>query len=248
MRRVGAAMVGFLAIANVACGQSLAPVARQFVKVSAPLVALTHVRVMDGTGAPCANQTIIISNGKVAVLGDTATVIPPNAQVLDLQGFTVIPGLVRMHDHLFYPTGDNGIYGEMAFSFPRLYLAAGVTTIRTAGSIETYTDLEIKKAVDSGASPGPHMHITGPYLEGKETLGIADAPANGPRRCREDRELLARRRSRQFQSVQLLDRGRACRGDRRGAQARRQGDGSPLLIGFRQAASLGIDNLDTVSS
>ena len=55
-----------------------------------------------------------------------------DAQVLDLHGYSVIPGLVGMHDHMFYPMG-NGIFGEMAYSFPRLYLAGGVTTIRTTG-------------------------------------------------------------------------------------------------------------------
>src|ERR1700682_4741209 len=75
-------------------------------------------------------------------------------QPLDLTGRPVMPGLVGMHDHLFYPMGG-AIFGEMAYSFPRLYLAAGVTTIRTAGSIEPYTDIELKKAIDAGKVPGP---------------------------------------------------------------------------------------------
>ena len=49
-----------------------------------------------------------------------------------------------MHDHMFYPMG-NGVFGEMAYSFPRLYLAGGVTTIRTTGSLEPYTDLELEE-------------------------------------------------------------------------------------------------------
>src|SRR5436305_8669013 len=55
----------------------------------------------------------------------------------------------------------------MAYSFPRLYLASGLTTARTAGSLEPYTDLNIKKMIDSGKMPGPKLYITGPYLEGK---------------------------------------------------------------------------------
>jgi imidazolonepropionase-like amidohydrolase len=54
----------------------------------------------------------------------------------------------------------------MGFSFPRLYLAGGVTSLRTTGSLETYTDLELKKMIDTGKIPGPKLHITGPYLEG----------------------------------------------------------------------------------
>jgi imidazolonepropionase-like amidohydrolase len=54
----------------------------------------------------------------------------------------------------------------MTFSSPRLYLAAGVTTLRTTGSVEPYTDLNMKHMIDAGALPGPHMDVTGPYLEG----------------------------------------------------------------------------------
>src|ERR1700691_2878987 len=112
--------------------QTLLPQVRGFVKVDAPVVALTHVRVIDGTGAVAReDQTVVISKGKIESVGDAASAsVPKDAQVLDLHGYSVIPGLVGMHDHLVYPLG-NGIYGEMAFSFPRLYLAGGVTTIRT---------------------------------------------------------------------------------------------------------------------
>ncbi|KZC42247.1 amidohydrolase, partial [Rhodanobacter sp. FW510-R12] len=83
------------------------------------------------------------------------------------------PGLVGMHDHMFYPApkvnpeAKDAIYPEQASSFPKLYLAGGVTSIRTTGSTEPYTDLELKKAIDAGKIPGPKMHTTGPYLEGK---------------------------------------------------------------------------------
>ncbi|MFZ1051636.1 MAG: amidohydrolase, partial [Candidatus Sulfotelmatobacter sp.] len=121
------------------------PQVRGFVKVDAPAVALTHVRVIDGTGTPAReDQTIILGHGKIESVSDAASVIiPKDAQVLDLHGYSVIPGLVGMHDHMFYPMG-NGMFGEMAFSFPRLYLAGGVTTIRTTGALEPYTDLELK--------------------------------------------------------------------------------------------------------
>jgi len=55
---------------------------------------------------------------------------------------------------------------QMAFSSPRMYLAAGVTTIRTTGSVEPYTDLNLKHQIDANQLPGPHMDVTGPYLEG----------------------------------------------------------------------------------
>src|SRR5882672_1795444 len=103
-----------LSLIRIAAGQSLSAEVLKFVKVNAPLVALTHVRVVDGTGAAAAeDQTLILSAGKIASIAASATAkIPKQAQVMDLGGYTVIPGLVGMHEHLFYPIGD-GIYGEM---------------------------------------------------------------------------------------------------------------------------------------
>jgi len=71
-----------------------------FVSVDAPLIALTHARVIDGSEAPPQDdQTVIISNGLIQSVG-TALTIPAGAKILDLQGQTVLPGLVRLHDHL----------------------------------------------------------------------------------------------------------------------------------------------------
>lgn len=144
------------------------PEVMQYVRVLAPVVALEHVRVIDGTGAaPVDNQTIIIAHRKIESVGPSDSAkVPAGAKVLDLTGYTVIPGLVGMHDHMFYPSGRVPVYNEMAYTFPKLYLAAGVTTIRTTGSIEPYSDLELKREIDSGLIAGPKMNVTGPYLEG----------------------------------------------------------------------------------
>ena len=152
--------------AAAAVPPDLSPEVRQFVSIEAPVVALTHVRLIDGTGAPAReDETILITAGRITAVG-SGVAIPPEAKVLELSGRTVFPGLVGMHDHLFFPQGG-GIFSEMGVSFPRLYLAAGVTTIRTTGSIEPYTDLEIQKQIDSGRTAGPKIHVTGPYLEGE---------------------------------------------------------------------------------
>src|SRR2546422_1055799 len=103
------------------------PGVKPFVAVDAPVVALTHVRVIDGTGAaPAEDQTVVIDHGKIAAVG-AGVKTPAGATVIDLAGHTVIPGLVGMHEHLFYPSGGGiPIYNELAFSFPRLYLGSGV--------------------------------------------------------------------------------------------------------------------------
>src|SRR5258708_18489629 len=68
----------------------------------------------------------------------------------------------------------------MADSAPRLYLAGGVTTARTTGSVEPYTDLALKAAIDAGETPGPKLLVTGPYLEGTPSLGPQLHSLTGP--------------------------------------------------------------------
>ena len=144
------------------------PTTKDFIRVQSPVIALEHVRVIDGTGAAAkADQTIVISGGKITghrQCGSRAC--PGGCKRMDMTGYSALPGLVGMHDHLFYP-GGGGLYHDMPFSFPRLYLALGVTTIRTTGSMEPYTDLEIKKAMDAGKMPGQRSMPLGPYLEGE---------------------------------------------------------------------------------
>ena len=168
-----------VAAAQSAPSKDVAP----FISVRGSSIVLNHVRVIDGTGAaPKENQTIFINQGKIAAVGDFGTLsLPGDAQQLDRTGYTVIPGLVGMHNHLYYTNsysdqiGNGGLEEpglfiiEVPFTGPRLYLAAGVTTMRTTGSVEPYTDIKVKERIDSGQMPGPKIDLTAPYLEGKPT-------------------------------------------------------------------------------
>jgi imidazolonepropionase-like amidohydrolase len=218
---------------------------RQFVKVDAPMVALVHVRVIDGTGtAAREDQTIILSKGKIASIRDAAAIpVPTEAQVLDLHGYSVIPGLVAMHDHLFYPLGD-GVFGEMAVSFPRLYLAAGVTTIRTGGSLEPYTDLEIKKQIDRGQAPGPKMHVTGPYLEGKGTFALQLHQLSGPEDATRTVNYWLDEGVDNFKAYNFITTDELSAAISAAHKRNAKVTGHLCSIGFREAASLGIDNLE----
>jgi imidazolonepropionase-like amidohydrolase len=145
------------------------------VRYHAAVVAIEHVRVIDGTGAPAADdRTVVVRDGKIAAVAPASSAqVPAGATIIDGRGRTLTPGFVGTHDHLYYVSGGPlFMMREMPYSFPRLYLAAGVTTIRTTGSVEPYTDLRVKQEVDDGNLLGPHIDVTSPYLTGYEPYFI----------------------------------------------------------------------------
>ena len=164
--------------------------ARAFVSVEPGAIALTHVRVIDGTGAPAReDQNVLIgADGRIAAIGPAASTPPPaGARVIDLAGHSVLPGWVGMHEHLFY-TATVDAQGEPAFlqmshSFPLLYLASGATTIRTAGSVQGQTDINLAADTASGRRAGPEIFATAPYM-GREGDLIELSRERGPERLR----------------------------------------------------------------
>ncbi len=153
----------------------------KYVKVpAARYTLLQDVRVIDGRGTPALeHQDLLLHEGKIQTIRDHSgdlSELPKDVVVLDLKGRTVFPGLVGMHDHMYYiarPDLDAGggsepplVVPQMTFTSPHLYLGAGVTTMRTTGSVEPYTDLNLKLQIDAGELAGPHMDVTAPYLEG----------------------------------------------------------------------------------
>src|SRR5262245_6178388 len=146
---------------------TLSAAVKQYVSIDTAVVALTHVRVIDGTGAaPKEDQTLIIRDGNIVTLGAArSTKVPDGAQVIDLTGKSLIPGLVMMHEHLYYPTGP-GVYGADYVSFSRLYLAGGVTSMRTGGNVGGYADLNLAAAIKAGTQVGPWIDATAPYVNG----------------------------------------------------------------------------------
>jgi imidazolonepropionase-like amidohydrolase len=235
-----------LLLAATALAQSrFTPGDQPFISVSDPVIALEHVRVIDGTGAqPTENQTILIDHGKVAEVGANVA-IPAGAKRLDLAGHTVIPGLVGMHEHLFYPSGEGiPIYTEQAFSFPRLYLASGVTTARTAGSMEPYTDVNIKNLIDTGRMPGPHFYITGPYLEGTGSPIIQAHYLRDADDARRTVEYWASEGATSFKAYMHITRAELSAAVEAAHQRGLKVTGHLCSVGFREAAAIGIDNLE----
>jgi imidazolonepropionase-like amidohydrolase len=221
---------------------------RAFVKEDAPVIALTHVRVIDGTGTPAReDQTLAIADGKITALGDAAsTKIPGGAKVLDLAGHTVIPGLVGMHDHMYYPApaGPPPLYPEHAGSFPRLYLAGGVTSIRTTGSVEPYADLELKHAIDDGKMAGPKIHVTGPYLEGKGSFALQMHQLTDAEDARRTVEYWIAEGATSFKAYMNITPEELSAAVKAAHAHGIKVTGHLCSIGFREAAAIGIDDLE----
>src|SRR5258707_825259 len=245
MRRSLIVLNLFFCVAICSAQPQPAPTIKDFIRVQAPVIALEHVRVIDGTGTTAKNdQTVLISGGKIAAIGNAGSVqVPAGANRLDFTGYSALPGLVGMHDHLFYPAGG-GLYHDMPFSFPRLYLAAGVTTIRTTGSIEPYADLEIKRSIDAGKAAGPKINVTAPYLEGTATFIAQLHQLSGPDDARKTVDYWADEGARSFKAYMFITRAEL-KAAIDAAHARGlKITGHLCSIGFREAAELGIDDLE----
>lgn len=212
--------------------------------VDSSLVALTNARVIDGTGAPAREgQTLVIRDGRIEMVGPSASVaIPAGALVMDLAGKSVIPGLVMVHEHLFYPTGP-GVYGNVSESFTRLYLAGGVTSMRTGGNMNGYGELNIAKAIARGDKPGPWIDATAPYVNGPNPFGQMRA-LETPAEARRFIDFWADQGATSVKAYMQVRR------DVLGAaidQAHKRGmkvTGHLCSVTYREAAALGIDDLE----
>ena len=237
----------FFCLSLISLAQAPLSDRQQFIRVEGPAIALAHLRVIDGTGAaPMEDQTILIVDGRIArILPSKDFISKEVITTLDLKGYTVLPGLVGMHDHMFFPMGGSPpMYSDMGFSFPRLYLALGVTTIRTTGSVQPYLDLEIKKLIDSGRMIGPKMHVTAPYFEGVGSFTPVMHTLTGPDDARKMVNYWADQGATSFKAYMNITRDElraaAEEAHKRGLKI----TGHLCSIGFREAAEIGIDDLE----
>ena len=250
MRRIVTGLAFILSVAFIfSAHQSFAqrqpePI-KDYIRVQSPVIALDHVRLIDGTGAAAkADQTILISGGKITAIGNAGAVqVPADAQHIDYTGYSALPGLVGMHDHLFYPAGG-ALYHNMPFSFPRLYLALGVTTIRTTGSIEPYFDLELRKGIDQGKLIGPKMNVTGPYIEGEGAFTRQMHALRDPEDARQTVAYWISEGVGSFKVYNVLTRAELKATVEEAHKHNIKVTGHLCSIGFREAAEIGIDDLE----
>jgi imidazolonepropionase-like amidohydrolase len=245
--RAAALLATCVALATTAHAQrpTLSANVRQYVSIDTPTVVLAHVRVIDGTGAPPReDQTIVVRDGRIAALGDGASIKPPaGAQIIDLTGKSVIPGLVMMHEHLYYPTGG-GTYANLSESFTRLYLAGGVTSMRTGGNSNGYGEINIANEIRRGEKPGPWIDATAPYLTGPglnitQFYELKDA-ADATRMT----SFWADAGATSFKAYMTITRAELAAAVK---EAHRRGlkiTGHLCSVTYREAAALGIDNLE----
>ena len=148
--------------------QGFGPNVRPYIRIDTPQFVIQNVDVIDGTGGPILRgQSVLVSGDRIVEIGPASEVsTDAETLIIDGTGKTLIPGFVMMHEHMYYPAITPEFYrvNQLDFSFPKLYLAGGATTIRTAGSVEPYSDLNIKSWIEEGKVLGPKMDVTAPYI------------------------------------------------------------------------------------
>ncbi|HEX8937812.1 MAG TPA: amidohydrolase family protein [Sphingomicrobium sp.] len=233
----------------------LGPGVQPFVQIPAGEIAITHLRIIDGTGAaPVEDATLLIEGSRIRAVLPSGSAVPAGFRMLDGTGETALPGLVGMHNHLFYlqrpnidPTGrfeQPIIVPQMTFSAPRLYLASGVTTMRTTGSVEPYTDLSLKREIDAGHLVGPHLDVTGPYLEGAGAFFIQNHQLTSPEDARREVAFWADQGVNSFKAYMNITRAELKAAIDEAHRHHLKLTGHLCSVTYPEAVALGIDNLE----
>ena len=238
--------IALIAFSAPAAGQRLETLSEQvrgFVSVDSETVALIHVWVVDGRGGePLDDQTVVISGNRIAAVGPSAEVqVPDGAEILELAGHTVIPGIVGLHDHTHYQGAQRRLFLQM--SGPRMYLGSGVTTIRTAGSFSPYAEITLKASIDRGEALGPRMHITGPYITGIGGAGYMAQPSD-PEAARRVVRYWAEEGATWFKGYAGIQRAELAAAIDEAHKLGLKVTGHLGVVTYSEAAEMGIDSLE----
>jgi imidazolonepropionase-like amidohydrolase len=220
---------------------------QRFIAYREPVLAFTHCHLADVEGLTVKDdQTVIVRNGIITAVGNVP--VPEDAKVIDCTGKSLLPGYVLMHEHMFYPNMSVNPqyvqYKQLPFTFPKLYLACGATTIRTAGSVEPYSDLALRRDIDAGKIVGPSIDVTAPYIEGKGSFAPQMHELSGPQEAKEFVNFWADQGCTSFKAYNMLDRP-TLKAAIDAAHARGLKITAHLCsITYREAAEMGIDQLE----
>ncbi len=241
MRRLTALLAATFLIALPSMAQDWPDRLTEFMAVDAASVVIQNVTIIDGTGnGPLEGQSVVITDGLISDVG-ADIMIPSGAHTIDGTGKTLIPGMIGLHNHTFYTTSQRRI--QLDVTAPLLYLASGVTTIRTTGSYAPYSELELKRAINNRERIGPRMFVTGPYITGGEGYTYMTR-LDGPEDARRVVRYWAEEGVDWFKAYNLITREElAAAAD----EAHKMGvkvTGHLCSVSFREAVAAGIDNLE----
>lgn len=167
---------------------ALVAVSQQVVAQAPTVTAIRATRLIIGDGTQVESPVVVITNDRITAVGPAAQVrVPGGARVIDLTGYTLMPGFFDMHTHLTSIDNDGGdlsvlketpAHGAIyAVINAKKTLEAGFTTVREAGSTD-YVDIAVRDAINRGLIPGPRIHASGPSLG--STGGHADVNGWSP--------------------------------------------------------------------
>lgn len=156
---------------------------------AAPATLLKPAKVWtaENAGPPHEGWAVLVKDGKIAAVGPVAQIDATGAELVDLPGATLIPGLMDLHSHLFlHPYNETSWDDQVLKETPtyrtlraavqaKATLEAGFTTLRDLGTEGAgAADVPLKKAINDGLIPGPRLFVT--------TKAIVATGAYGPAR------------------------------------------------------------------
>ena len=223
---------------------------KKFIDYDSSFIVFTHCKLADVKNLKVLeDQTVIVRNGIITAVADSKKLPPPSgATIIDLTGKSLLPGFVLLHEHMFYAAYSADFsylhVKQLPFTFPKLYLACGATTIRTAGSVEPYSDLNLKRDIDQGKILGPNMDVTAPYLDGKGSIFPGMHELSGPAEAKTFVDFWASQGCTSFKGYMFVNKPTLKAAIEEAHTKGLKVTGHLCAVTYREAAEIGIDQLE----
>jgi imidazolonepropionase-like amidohydrolase len=250
MKQILLSVSHLLIALQVLAQTSFSPVVQKFIDYDSAVITFTHCRLADVRHLKVLeDQTVIVRNGIITAVDDSKKLAPPaGSTVIDLTGKSLLPGFVLLHEHMFYAAYSADFtylhVKQLPYTFPKLYLACGATTIRTAGSVEPYSDLNLKRDIDQGIILGPEMDVTAPYVEGKGSIFPGMHQLSGPAEAKAFVDFWASQGCTSFKGYMFIDKPTLKAAIDEAHAKGLKVTGHLCAVTYREAAEMGIDQLE----
>jgi imidazolonepropionase-like amidohydrolase len=239
-------LVGIQAISQT----SFSPPVKKFIDYDSAVISFTHCKLADVKQLKVVeNQTVVVRNGVITAIGDSKTLLPPaGSLVIDLTGKSLLPGFVLTHEHMYYAAYSADFtylhVKQLPYTFPKLYLACGATTVRTAGSVEPYSDLNLRRDIDQGKILGPELDVTAPYMEGKGSIFPGMHELSGPAEAKAFVDFWASQGCTSFKGYMFINKPTLKAAIDEAHSKGLKVTGHLCAVTYREAAEMGIDQLE----